>query len=85
MLAVPRIQGSEVWDVWDGPWGPAYLDPRSRHLPLWERSEGGIFIGERGAGSGRLGFSSQQWMVLSGNLPDLPAGHQRWQWKMDHL
>lgn len=23
-----------------------------RHLPLWERSEGGIFVGERGAGSG---------------------------------
>lgn len=26
--------------------------PFARHLPLWERSEGGIFIGERGAGSG---------------------------------
>lgn len=26
--------------------------PFSKHLPLWERSEGGIFIGERGAGSG---------------------------------
>lgn len=26
--------------------------PFSRHMPLWERSEGGIFIGERGAGSG---------------------------------
>ena len=23
-----------------------------RHMPLWERSEGGIFVGERGAGSG---------------------------------
>jgi len=26
--------------------------PSSRRMPLWERSEGGIFIGERGAGSG---------------------------------
>eukprot|EP00930_Biecheleria_cincta_P057277 TRINITY_DN43246_c0_g1_i1.p1 TRINITY_DN43246_c0_g1~~TRINITY_DN43246_c0_g1_i1.p1 ORF type:complete len:468 (+),score=70.13 TRINITY_DN43246_c0_g1_i1:59-1405(+) len=26
--------------------------PFARYLPLWERSEGGIFIGERGAGSG---------------------------------
>ncbi|CAK0878884.1 unnamed protein product, partial [Prorocentrum cordatum] len=26
--------------------------PFARHMPLWERSEGGIFVGERGAGSG---------------------------------
>lgn len=26
--------------------------PLARRMPLWERSEGGIFVGERGAGSG---------------------------------
>ncbi len=31
------------------PNSPWYL---GRHMPLWERSEGGIFVGERGAGSG---------------------------------
>ena len=37
----------------------------TRHLPLWERSEGGIFIGERGAGSG-----------LSAQLMDPPCSNR---------
>ncbi|CAE7244693.1 unnamed protein product [Symbiodinium sp. CCMP2456] len=28
------------------------ITPFSKQMPLWERSEGGIFVGERGAGSG---------------------------------
>ncbi|CAE7872525.1 unnamed protein product [Symbiodinium microadriaticum] len=28
------------------------VTPFSKQMPLWERSEGGIFVGERGAGSG---------------------------------
>lgn len=39
------VKTSTMCDVYD-------YTPLSRCMPLWERSEGGIFIGERGAGSG---------------------------------
>jgi len=40
-----RVKTATVFDVYD-------CTPLSRRMPLWERSEGGIFVGERGAGSG---------------------------------
>ncbi|CAJ1328041.1 unnamed protein product [Effrenium voratum] len=40
-----RVKTATNCDIFD-------VAPFARHLPLWERSEGGIFVGERGAGSG---------------------------------
>ncbi|CAK9054460.1 unnamed protein product [Durusdinium trenchii] len=40
-----RVKTATNCDVYD-------VAPFARHMPLWERSEGGIFVGERGAGSG---------------------------------
>jgi len=39
------VKTSTMCDVYD-------FTPDSRKMPLWERSEGGIFLGERGTGSG---------------------------------
>lgn len=46
----PVVKGERVktalnCDVYD-------FTPLSRNMPFWERSEGGIFVGERGTGSG---------------------------------
>lgn len=40
-----RVKTATNIDVYD-------FTPLSRHMPFWERSAGGIFVGERGTGSG---------------------------------
>lgn len=40
-----EVKTATTCDIFD-------VAPFSKHMPLWERSEGGIFVGERGAGSG---------------------------------
>jgi hypothetical protein len=39
------VKTATAFDIYD-------CTPIAKHMPLWERSEGGIFFGERGTGSG---------------------------------
>jgi len=58
------------------------IDPISRRMPLWERSEGGIFVGERGAGSG-LHVDQCLWSNVGRNW----CGHKLfaiWPWEERH-
>lgn len=56
--------------------------PLSRRMPLWERSEGGIFVGERGAGSG-MHVDQCLWSNVGRNW----CGHKlfaMWPWEERH-